>query len=366
MWRRVIIEKYGGNGDSLLFEIYNFRHFSGMWRNITRPLVIVDDFVNTLLSGMGFFLCNGERILFWLHEWIPDTILRISFPRIFALAINKEGKVKDYGRMVNETWEWIIVLRRAIFDWERSQSFYEEYCKAELACPNDWKSVWAGLLPPKVELFCWKVIKGRVVVKTKLAARNVLRGSNLNCSLCGLTEESVDHFFSVSSSLKIWTLALGDICWTIWLKRNEVIFNRKNFNLEIAIDLVRFRMTSLVKAKWSNSCDVIMDLVKDLTVCVPPLQIAKTRPMVCWEKPPLSVLKFNVDGSSLGNPGPSSIGGLLRDHLGKLLITFSKPIGVSDSNMAEVMAVREAMLLFVTSRWVVDHALILELIRKIP
>ncbi|XVE56526.1 hypothetical protein DITRI_Ditri04bG0017800 [Diplodiscus trichospermus] len=49
-----------------------------------------------------------------------------------------------------------------------------------------------------------------------------------------------------------------------------------------------------------------------------------------WTCPEMGVLKFNVDGSSLGNPGPAGIGGILGDHLGTKKLAFSKSIGVGD------------------------------------
>jgi len=49
--------------------------------------------------------------------------------------------------------------------------------------------------------------------------------------------------------------------------------------------------------------------------------------------------KWNVDGSSLGKPGPSRIGGVLRNHHGHLLGVFSVPVGILDSNLVELRVV---------------------------
>lgn len=45
-----------------------------------------------------------------------------------------------------------------------------------------------------------------------------------------------------------------------------------------------------------------------------------------WNPPDDQTLKWNVDGSSKGKPGPAGIGGVLRDHLGivkRYLLLFS-------------------------------------------
>ena len=64
-----------------------------------------------------------------------------------------------------------------------------------------------------------------------------------------------------------------------------------------------------------------------------------------WQPPPLGVLKWNVDGSSLGKPGPAGAGGVLRDHFGLVKSGFFIPCGIIDSNVAEVIATRKALQL---------------------
>ncbi|XVF15355.1 hypothetical protein REPUB_Repub09cG0145100 [Reevesia pubescens] len=41
-----------------------------------------------------------------------------------------------------------------------------------------WNLVWAGLAPPKVEFFCWQLLKGRVVVKFNLSKRGLMSNSS--------------------------------------------------------------------------------------------------------------------------------------------------------------------------------------------
>ncbi len=46
------------------------------------------------------------------------------------------------------------------------------------------------------------------------------------------------------------------------------------------------------------------------------------------------------DGSIIRNPGPGAIEGILRDGQGIPLAVFSIPVGIRDSNVAEVLAIR--------------------------
>ena len=53
------------------------------------------------------------------------------------------------------------------------------------------------------------------------------------------------------------------------------------------------------------------------------------------------MLKFNVDGDVRGKTGPVCIKGILQNSKDKILFMFSKPIGILDSNEAEVLPILE-------------------------
>ena len=54
-----------------------------------------------------------------------------------------------------------------------------------------------------------------------------------------------------------------------------------------------------------------------------------------WCPPLEGVLKFNIDGISRDKPGPTVIGGVLRNFKCEVLTSFSKSIGIKDSNEVE-------------------------------
>ena len=70
--------------------------------------------------------------------------------------------------------------------------------------------------------------------------------------------------------------------------------------------------------------------------------------------------KKNVDGSFKGKTRPMGIDGVLRDNTTTVKLVFSKSIGVANSNVAELLAVREALSVYATSRWASSHRLIIE------
>ena len=66
---------------------------------------------------------------------------------------------------------------------------------------------------------------------------------------------------------------------------------------------------------------------------------------VGWEKPPVGWAKLNTDGSAIGSIGKAGGGGVIRDHNGHWLKGFARPIGDSNSCMAELWALRDGLLL---------------------
>ncbi|XVE88825.1 hypothetical protein DITRI_Ditri19aG0099600 [Diplodiscus trichospermus] len=165
-----------------------------------------------------------------------------------------------------------------------------------------WKFVWSSAAPPKVGPFCWLILKGKLPVKEELSRRGILYDSNA----------------------------------------------------------LILRMALWGKAKWQNLNKNILDIFRwPQVIKIQPIKHV-IRSTSCWEKPAVGCLKFNVDGSEKGQPGSASIGGVLRDHDANIKLVFSKSVGVADSNLAEVLAIREAFVIFSYSPWATAHTLIIE------
>ncbi|XVE61157.1 hypothetical protein DITRI_Ditri06bG0017300 [Diplodiscus trichospermus] len=143
------------------------------------------------------------------------------------------------GYYVNGHWEDRLIWKGSVSSRYSTSAFCKDHSKFSYQNLLNWKFVWAGLAPPKVEMFCWQVLRGRIAVKEQLVLRKVL----------------------------------------------------------------------------------------------------PSRRALSWTKPHVGTMKFNVDGSTMGKPGPAGIGGVLRDHLANAKIIFFKSVGIADSNLAELLAI---------------------------
>ena len=247
-------------------------------------------------------------------------------------------------------------------------------------------------------MLIWQILKKRVAVKMELQKRGLISLESSFCAFCRKEMETVEHlFFSCSCSwvvwmaccrlwniswaapkdptqfflswifsirdienAKVWKMAFYAIVWSIWLHRNEVVFNQKQFDAIQLFEIVKLRLMWWAKAAWPNVIGDPLDFFR----CPNFAMVTKSKIMEprckSWECPTMGFMKFNVDGASRGKPGHAGIGGLLRDDKGKVWMEFSKSIGISESNEAEICAIREAILMFCASRWVATHGLIIE------
>ncbi|KAK1562591.1 hypothetical protein Q3G72_014539 [Acer saccharum] len=161
-------------------------------------------------------------------------------------------------------------------------------------------------------------------------------------------------------SNRVWRVAFHAVCCTIWEFRNEVVFKQGVACLDMAVEMVLWRIAWWFKTLGPGSQLPTSVLMMNLKVgCV-------DNPIICrkdkcpWSPPLDGILKFNVDGSSRGNPGPSGIGGIMRDSKGDILCIFSSYIGFGLSTLAEIQAILKACQLCVSDCCPFDVRIIIE------
>ncbi|KAK3220320.1 hypothetical protein Dsin_014290 [Dipteronia sinensis] len=121
LWRRVICFKYQIHEKSLYwkwkgvkFNSFFVKWIEGLLKEDTNTAWVINKGLQTLVG------C-GDRADFWTEILIEGRSLKESFPRCFALAVNKMGVVQDFGKWDEVKWVWKIDTRRAVFDWEQDQ-----------------------------------------------------------------------------------------------------------------------------------------------------------------------------------------------------------------------------------------------------
>ncbi|XP_075521602.1 uncharacterized protein LOC142554810 [Primulina tabacum] len=136
------------------------------------------------------------------------------------------------------------------------------------------------------------------------------------------------------------------VLWFLWMARNDA----KHRQLRISGETVKSQILSylrlahaafIVKPKhWLGA----FEAARSLGIFVA-FQRTHRLAIVRWLCPPPGCFKLNVDGSSRGNPGESSVGGVVRDSSGRVVLSFSEFIGVGTNVRVELWAVWRGLLI---------------------
>ncbi|XP_016177792.1 uncharacterized protein LOC107620087 [Arachis ipaensis] len=251
---------------------------------------------------------DGRRTRFWEDIWLRGGLLKDMFPRLFSVSNQRGSVIGDCGFWDGLEWRWNFQWRRELFQWEldllnqmhetlrlvnlvyeredrvvwkfdkhgvySTNSFVQELqvelLPEDIASFSFTRTIWKGLVPPRVELFIWFVLTGRVNTKERLSRLGVVNQEDVVCVLCNKGVEFGHHLFlacefawqvwcawltfagrqwscpgtlkehfqswtELSTSKqerKRWMVSFCAIIWNIWLERNRRIFQNKGKGVE--------------------------------------------------------------------------------------------------------------------------------------
>ncbi|XP_048490879.1 uncharacterized protein LOC125492440 [Beta vulgaris subsp. vulgaris] len=270
--------------------------------------------------------------------------------------------------------------------------------------PDPIKGIWKGLIPPRIEMFAWLALLGKINTKDKLARMGIIREDENLCVLCESSPENYNHLllhcpfsWKVWNSWlsiwnlkwtfpptireafdqwkfinkgcffkKVWAAIFFILIWTIWKERNARIFNNISCSPSQIFELALLRLRWWISG-WTErfpysfndilhnpSCLMWVDSSSALTTPKPPKQI------IHWEPPPEDHQKWNVDASVFNSPHRAAIGGVLRNSKGNFTCMFSSPIPPIEINYAEVLAIHRAIQISLRSQPTPNHPILIE------
>lgn len=186
------------------------------------------------------------------------------------------------------------------------------------------------------------------------------------CALCSSSNESKNHLFvhcqvvwklwsailnrewsylaDVSDAF-LWNLSPYALVLSLWLSRNEKLFNNKVFKAYAVWDMHLLKISWWTKSYWKDwpyDSSHFFSNLSNITVCK---SVPLSRVAVCL--PPSSgFLKFNLDGASQGNSGPSGISEVIRNHKNVILGYFPKNVGHGWAFEEEAKAIFHALFFY--------------------
>ncbi|XP_075496409.1 uncharacterized protein LOC142533491 [Primulina tabacum] len=137
------------------------------------------------------------------------------------------------------------------------------------------------------------------------------------------------------------------VLWFLWTARNDA----KHRHLHISAETVKSQILSYLRLAHAASTVKpmhwrgVLQAARAMGIFVQ-LRRARKLTIVRWLRPPFGCFKLNVDDSSRGSPGASTVGGVVRDSSGHVVVSFGEFIGVGTNTLAHDVCI------LVCSEWV--------------
>ncbi|GKE21387.1 RNA-directed DNA polymerase, eukaryota [Tanacetum coccineum] len=170
-----------------------------------------------LLKKVG----NGEDTSFWDDSWLTDSSLKLMYPRLFLLELDKQvtvaSKLRDTSlvssfrrvprggieeeqlRLLDNSLSHIILPQisdRWTWNLESSGEFSAKSARVfiddSLLPKANAATRWIKVVPIKINVFAWRVSLDKLPTRLNLSLRGVDIPSIL-CPLCSITVESSSH-----------------------------------------------------------------------------------------------------------------------------------------------------------------------------
>ena len=256
--------------------------------------------------------------------------------------------------------------------------------------PKSWNYNWSNTTLPKIDLFTWTLLHGRILTGENLEKKGI--AGPFRCPLCAIAGETITHlFFTCSYAKSVWKGALNSwgglrrmpedihdclhnwerlyqgelcekkgvrscwlkipklICWCLWKERNYRIFqDKKHPPCKIVIKIQALLMEIISISKLPSNKGSLTEKEREWMRNVKPLadNFVAAKQMEAWEirmdnsqfgiwLKERKIFKLFFDGASKGNPGKAGGGGVITNADGEVVVEYSWNIGYETNNIAE-------------------------------
>ena len=242
LWKRILTSVYGIKGLKASSETFS-RIKEGTWSQLMSNDPDTRKIRSIVEQGMIIRLGNGNSVLFWHDQWCEIGPLKRTFPRLFALSLQKNSLISMMGDWIEGIWAWNLRWCRTLYEWENDE-LQTLKTLIEASRPNMdmddgvyWKHsgdnyyptkdivaklsesfssvlpkpivniVWHKFIPPRAKLYVWLANLEKLKTGDFLVEKGITGPQQAICPFCRLHTESNAHILFTCS-----------FAWNTWMK----------------------------------------------------------------------------------------------------------------------------------------------------
>ncbi|XP_058223037.1 uncharacterized protein LOC131332760 [Rhododendron vialii] len=255
---------------------------------------------SVLQEGFRVVVHSDQDISFWNQVWLGDTTLKEEFPRLYLISTQKEKVIRDL-KDASDGGRWNLFFQRSLRDWEAQQfddllmhlqpvildqsrcdmvcwRWASDNCFSLKSVYNKWEqmgfssnlvmgSIWKNICRPKVEIFAWLALQDQVASRSVLLSRNLIpMGQSVMCPRYSFLLETPEHLFLHWNGFKnleryMWETSFHATIWSLWLVRNDLVFNNATWQVEDLGELIKTRVAMWIKVKFDIKVHSVEDFI---------------------------------------------------------------------------------------------------------
>jgi len=313
-WRSVIQSIY--EEEDVILPSKDQIRISGPWKTIKQLALKESPVSAAFFKHLSLRLGAGTRLRFWQDTWAGERPLKVLFPMLFSLSMQKYDLIANMGWFEGQTWRWTLAWaremdiveqeqldalqtllqhthpQRGVNDqalWKGKESFSTKALIAEantlnrgsVAVDNLASTVWMKIAPPKVEFMTWLALLGKLNTRDLLQRKGIITAEVNTCTFCAAYQETGDHLLmGCVNSWRVWENIAEELgisieakqtyrefyewwmsrrvqnpvwkkfiivgffatTWSIWQKRNMMIFQEQTYDHQSLCQTIKWRM----------------------------------------------------------------------------------------------------------------------------
>ncbi|GJR51854.1 RNA-directed DNA polymerase, eukaryota [Tanacetum coccineum] len=193
------------------------------WSSIVSEVKTLENKGIDLMQFLKIKIGNGDSIRLWEDPWHVDGILKVRFPRIYALELRKSITIGEKlghhnlsdtfrrcprGGVEQLQFDDLVTLIQKVsiapiadrWAWTRNSSgeftvaSARQFIDVKISAGGEFKTSWIRYIPNKVNIHAWKVMSNALATKFNMSRRGIPIDS-ITCVNCGTGVENTNHLF---------------------------------------------------------------------------------------------------------------------------------------------------------------------------